>query len=80
MLMDLPAVTTENDIISAIHSLYDRPRHIELGKPSYSADGELAGTSVISLLNQAGRIEWSQASTELPGKRAKAVARFYKGR
>jgi hypothetical protein len=40
-------------------------------------DGELASGTVLSLLNHIGPIEWSQANTELEGKRAKAVARFY---
>ena len=37
-------------------------------------DGELASATVMSLLSQAGPIEWSQANTQLEGKRAKAFA------
>jgi len=77
MLTDLPAKTTETDIRSAISAPYDNPRNIELGEPSYEVDGELASATVMSLLTQAGPIEWSQVNTELEGKRAKAVARFY---
>ena len=40
-------------------------------------DGELTSATVMSLFSQAGPIEWGQANTELKGKRAKAVARFY---
>lgn len=76
-LTDLPADTAEKDIRSAIHSPHDSPRNIELGEPSYDADGELTGASVISLLHGVGQIEWSQPNTELEGKRAKAIARFY---
>lgn len=77
MLTNLSIATTEKDIRSAINSPQDSPRNIELGEPSYDVDGELASATVMSLLGQAGPIEWSQANTELEGKRAKAVARFY---
>lgn len=77
MLTDLSTGTTENDIRSAIHSPHDRPLNIEIGEPTYNVDGELASATVISLLSQVGPIEWHQANTELEGKRAKAVARFY---
>jgi len=77
MLTGLPANTVEEDIRSAISSPHDSPRNIELGEPSYDMDGELASATVMSLLSQAGPIEWGQANTELEGKRAKAVARFY---
>ncbi|KAB8302354.1 hypothetical protein EYC80_005783 [Monilinia laxa] len=62
-LARLPVMTTKKNILSAITSRYDKPSNIELGSPSYSADGEEAGATV---------------STEIEGtKRAKAVARFY---
>lgn len=77
MLTDLSTDTTENDIRSAIQSPYDRPRNIEIGEPTYNVDGELASATVMSLLSRVGPIEWHQANTELEGKRAKAVARFY---
>jgi hypothetical protein len=77
MLTDLPVNTTEQNIRDALRAPSDSPRNIELGDPSYDADGELASASVMSLLGQFGPIEWSQANTELEGKRAKAVARFY---
>jgi len=77
MLTDLPADTTEKDIRSAIRSPHDSPLNIELGEPTYDVDGELASAIVMSLLSQAGPIEWSQANTQLEGKRAKAIARFY---
>lgn len=77
MLTGLPIATTEKNIRFAIHSPQDSPRNIELGKPSYNVDGETASATVMSLLSQVGPIEWSQANTELEGKRAKAIARFY---
>ncbi|KAI9668490.1 MAG: hypothetical protein M1829_005368 [Trizodia sp. TS-e1964] len=77
MLTDLPGKCTEEDIRRAIGSPDNRPRNIELGEPSYYADGETASATVMSLLNQAGPIEWSQVNTELQGKRSKAIARFY---
>ncbi|RAO72435.1 uncharacterized protein BHQ10_008447 [Talaromyces amestolkiae] len=77
MLTDLSTGTTEHDIRSAIYSPYDRPRNIEIGQPTYNVDGELASATVMSLLSRIGPIEWHQVNTELEGKRAKAVARFY---
>jgi hypothetical protein len=77
ILTGLPIATMERDILATIHSPQDIPRNIELGKPSYDVDGELASATVMSLLSQVGPIEWSQANTELEGKRAKAIARFY---
>lgn len=77
MLTDLPAETNELDIHDSLRAPSDSPRNIELGDPSYEMGGELATASVMSLLGQFGRIEWSQTNTELEGKPAKAVARFY---
>lgn len=77
ILTGLPAAVTTSDIRLAISSGRDYPRHIELGKPSYDEDGEEASAIVISLLSRIGPIEWSQANTQLQGKRAKVVARFY---
>ncbi|EED13648.1 ariadne RING finger, putative [Talaromyces stipitatus ATCC 10500] len=77
MLTDLSIAVTENDIRSAIRAPHDSPRNIELGKPTYNVDGELASATVMSFLSRVGPIEWSQANTELEGKRAKAIARFY---
>ncbi|KAJ8069812.1 hypothetical protein OCU04_000227 [Sclerotinia nivalis] len=77
ILTNLPAATTEKDITSAITSRQDKPRNVELGVASYDVEGEEASAIVMSLLLQAGQIEWSQISTELEGKRAKAVARYY---
>ncbi|KAI9641098.1 hypothetical protein NHQ30_010528 [Ciborinia camelliae] len=77
VLTNLPVATTGKNVFSAITSPHDKPRNIELGSPSYEADGEEASATVMSLLLQNGPIEWSQVSTELEGKRAKAVARFY---
>lgn len=76
-LTDLPVMTTEKDILAAISSPQNKPRNIELGKPSYEVEGEEASATVMSLLLQAGPIEWSQVNAELDGKRGKAVARFY---
>lgn len=78
MLTDLPADTKEQDVRNALRAPNDSPRNIEMGDPSYETEGELATTSVISLLSRFGPIEWSQTNTKLEGKRAKAVARFYK--
>ncbi len=78
MLTGLPANTVEKDIRSVISSPHDNPCNIELGEPSYDMDGELANATVMSLLSHAEPIEWGQANTELEGKRAKAIAQFYK--
>jgi hypothetical protein len=77
MLTDLPVNVTEEDIRDSLRAPHDSPRNIELGAASYKEEGELTSASVMSMLAQFGRIGWSQANTELEGKRAKAVARFY---
>jgi hypothetical protein len=76
-LTDIPTTISETQIRSAILSPQDSPRHVELGRPSYNVDGEEASATVLSLLSNIGPIEWSQANTQLEGKRAKAVDRFY---
>ncbi|QDS72716.1 hypothetical protein FKW77_003573 [Venturia effusa] len=77
MLTELPIDATEQEIREALKAPSDSPRNIELGDPSYETEGELSAATVMSLLGRFGRIEWSQTNTELEGRRAKAVARFY---
>ncbi|KAF7894659.1 uncharacterized protein EAF01_010109 [Botrytis porri] len=77
MLTNLPAKTAEKDITSAIKLPHHMPRKIEIGEVNYDVEGEEASAIVMSLLLGVGPIEWSQISTELEGKRAKAVARYY---
>ncbi|TEY35476.1 hypothetical protein BOTCAL_0590g00090 [Botryotinia calthae] len=77
ILPNLPAKTKEKDITSAITLPHHMPRKIEIGEVNYDVDGEEASAIVMSLLVEVGPIEWSQISTELGGKRSKAVARYY---
>jgi hypothetical protein len=76
MLTDLPGVTTEQDIYQSIQE-FNKPRNIEMGKPSYDVDTDLAATIVKSMLLQLGPLEWWAVSTNSKGKRIKAQARFY---
>ncbi|KAF7920237.1 uncharacterized protein EAE97_011578 [Botrytis byssoidea] len=77
MLPNLPAMTTQKDIPTYITLPHHIPQRIEIGEVNYDVEGEEASAIVMSLLLGVGPIEWSQISTELEGKRAKAVARYY---
>ncbi|KAK7414102.1 hypothetical protein QQX98_007045 [Neonectria punicea] len=75
-LTDVPVSTSTSEITRAIFSKTDKPRHIELGAPSYSIDEEQASAVVRSLLTKIGPVEYWETTLESTAKRIKATARF----
>ena len=75
MLTDVPGAASRADILRPIPPAI-RPRHIELGIPSYSASLAYANERVKSVLSQCGGLEQWEDAAEGVGKRAKAKARF----
>ncbi|KAI1385689.1 uncharacterized protein F4822DRAFT_351369 [Hypoxylon trugodes] len=76
-LTEVPASVAESDISQSIYKQADKPRHIELGKPSYTADTETCSATIQSLFTSVGPVEWSEFTLDTTGKRAKASARFH---
>lgn len=78
MLADVDAAATESNILQGI-PLGMRPRHVEIGKPSYDEDPEAARAKIMSMLTHIGPLEaWETAASD-GGKRMKATARFQDG-
>lgn len=77
-LTDVPSNATETDIIRAIRSEGDRPRGVQVGKPTYAADAETCATKIQSLFTAIGPLEWWEFTPDTTGKRMKASARFSK--
>lgn len=75
MLVDLDGATTESDIEKRI-PLGMRPRHVEMGKPSYDEAPDLAMAKVESMLTGVGPLEAWDTGAGHEGKRIKATARF----
>lgn len=75
-LTDVPSDATETDIIRAIRSEGDRPRGVQLGKPTYATDAETCATKIQSLFTAIGPLEWWEFTLDTTGKRMKASARF----
>ncbi|KAL6698388.1 hypothetical protein J3F84DRAFT_393806 [Trichoderma pleuroticola] len=76
MLTDVPASAERSDILAAITQERNRPRHIEVGLPSYSADSERATTLIRSFLTSIGPLEYFEVTLETNARRVKATARF----
>jgi hypothetical protein len=76
VLRDLPGVTMEKEIDSAIKEYSNKPRHIEMGKPSYRTTNKQASAAVKSMLQQIGPLDSWESSEEWSAKRMKAKARF----
>ncbi|KAK0764008.1 hypothetical protein N5P37_003403 [Trichoderma harzianum] len=76
MLTEVPASAERSDILEAITQERNRPRHIEVGLPSYSADSEQATTLIRSLLTNVGPLEYFEVTLETNARRVKATARF----
>ncbi|KAK0705946.1 hypothetical protein B0T26DRAFT_656138 [Lasiosphaeria miniovina] len=74
VMLEMPGTADKLDIMTSIPD-FARPRHIELGLPSYTADADTAATIVKSMLLQAGPLEWWELGSS-GGKRVKAQARF----
>ena len=75
MLADLDAAATESNIVQEI-PLGMRPRHVEMGKPSYRDGPDLAMTKVEPMLMAIGQLDAWATGTRDEGKRIKATARF----
>ncbi|KAI0436738.1 hypothetical protein F4803DRAFT_207778 [Xylaria telfairii] len=75
-LTDVPSDATTLDISCAIQSERDKPRGIELGKPTYTTDAETCASMIQSLFTAIGPLEWWEFTQDTTGKRVKASARF----
>ncbi|KAL7916172.1 hypothetical protein GGI35DRAFT_24230 [Trichoderma velutinum] len=76
MLTEVPATAEKCDILEAITQERNRPRHVEIGPPSYSTDSEQAATLIRSLLTNIGPLEYFEVTLETNARRVKATARF----
>ncbi|KAK5654697.1 hypothetical protein OQA88_7021 [Cercophora sp. LCS_1] len=74
MLTDVPGDASRGDVEKTI-PVSIRPMHVELGKPSYTCDMEIANALIKSKLMEVGALDWWEDAT-LGGKRAKAKGRF----
>ncbi|UKZ74058.1 hypothetical protein TrVFT333_001712 [Trichoderma virens FT-333] len=76
MLTEVPATAERSDIMDAITQEKNRPRYIEVGLPTYSADAGQATTIIRSLLTNVGPLEYFEVMLETNARRVKATARF----
>ncbi|KAI0012023.1 hypothetical protein F4779DRAFT_570077 [Xylariaceae sp. FL0662B] len=75
-LTEVSASATESDVKESIRQLYDKPRAIELGNPTYDTDVETCSAEIQSLFTSIGPLEWWEFTPDTTGKRMKATARF----
>lgn len=75
-LTEVPSEATEATITNSIRYQGDRPRNIELGKPSYSAEVDTCSSMVQSLFTGVGPLEWWEFTPDASGKRLRAQGRF----
>ncbi|KAI1773808.1 hypothetical protein F4818DRAFT_421837 [Hypoxylon cercidicola] len=75
-LTEVPAEATEAMITNSIRSIGDKPRNIELGKPSYNTEVDICSIMIQSLFTEIGPLEWWEFTPDASGKRIKATARF----
>ncbi|KAI1459626.1 hypothetical protein F4805DRAFT_48202 [Annulohypoxylon moriforme] len=75
-LTEVPASATESDVSESIRYQPDKPRNIELGKPTYSTDAETCAAQIQSLFTSIGPLEWWEFTPDTAGKRMKASGRF----
>ena len=76
VLSNVPSNTTAKDVEDGIRASFDRPRHVELGHPSYQASDPEVSVKVRSLLVEYGQLENFILLPESNGKRVKAVSWF----
>ncbi|KAL7947683.1 hypothetical protein V8C42DRAFT_315238 [Trichoderma barbatum] len=76
MLTDVPAAAEKSNILEAITHKQNKPRHIEVGLPSYSIEADQATAVVRSLLTNIGPLEYFEVTLETNARRVKATARF----
>jgi hypothetical protein len=75
-LSDVPSDAASKDVEEAIKSLYDKPRHVELGSISYQASDAEVSVVVRSYLEKHGPLESFYLAPTNKGKRVKATALF----
>lgn len=75
-LTEVPATASKDDISRAVQFQGDKPRDIQIGKPTYSADAEECSAMIQSLFTKTGPLEWWEFTPDSTGKRMKANARF----
>ena len=75
-MRDLPGYTDEEDIKHAIRDTRDKPRHIELGRPSYHLTQYDAGDAVRRMCEAIGPVESFEVKEAPDSKRLKATTRF----
>ncbi|KAI2465952.1 hypothetical protein F4781DRAFT_371532 [Annulohypoxylon bovei var. microspora] len=75
-LTEVPASATESDISGSIRHQLDKPRNIELGKPTYDTDSETCSVTIQSLFTSIGPLEWWEFTPDITGRRMKASGRF----
>ncbi|KAL8804073.1 MAG: hypothetical protein Q9182_002786 [Xanthomendoza sp. 2 TL-2023] len=76
VLSSVPGRATYGDVIDSIISVYDGPRHVELGAVSYHASEPEISIAVRSCLEKHGPLESFTLIPTPQGKRAKATASF----
>jgi IBR domain, a half RING-finger domain/CCCH-type zinc finger/Zinc finger C-x8-C-x5-C-x3-H type (and similar) len=76
VMEDLPGYADGGDITFAIRYGGDKPRHIELGKPSYGLRHNEAGEAVRRMLDRIGSVESFELKDATDSKRLKATVRF----
>lgn len=76
VLSDVRSDATSKDVKEAIKSIYDKPRHVELGFISYSASDAEVSVVVRSYLEKYGSLESFYLAPTNNGKRVKATALF----
>ncbi|KAL6880978.1 hypothetical protein J3F83DRAFT_720524 [Trichoderma novae-zelandiae] len=76
LLTEVPAAAEKKDISQAITLERNRPRHVEVGPPTYSTDAEEASAMIRSLLTNIGPLEYFEVTLETNARRVKATARF----
>ncbi|KAI1342092.1 hypothetical protein F5Y15DRAFT_406268 [Xylariaceae sp. FL0016] len=75
-LTEVPAVASSGDIEGAIRTPYDKPRAIELGKPSYDLDPQTCFSTILSLFSNIGALEFHEMTLDPSGKRMKGKVRY----
>jgi hypothetical protein len=73
---NVPAEVTKSTVEAAILDFYDRPRHIELGPPSYTQSEAEVIEAVKSLAADVGPVQNASASSDSSSKRLKLKVTF----
>ncbi|KAI1474736.1 hypothetical protein F4774DRAFT_399548 [Daldinia eschscholtzii] len=75
-LTGVPGPATKSDIQASIIHQADKPRGIQLGRPTYTDDDETSSAKVKSLFMSIGPLDWWEFTPDTAGKRMNASARF----